>query len=274
MSSLPGTVPDITSLASAARGALVVNADDWGRDAATTDRILDCVRRGSVSSASAMVFMEDTERSVALAERHAVDTGLHLNLTAPFTATAGVPETLRRDHAAIASYLRGRRFHQALYNPRLASRFKAVVTAQLEEYARLYGAAPGHVDGHHHMHLCENVLAARLLPKGARVRRSFSFLPGEKSLLNRLYRRAIDARLARRHRITEYFFSLPPMEPGRIDRFCRLAHTAVVELETHPVAPEEFEFLMSGRLQQMAGDVPIQPRYAWPEASEVSVRRA
>src|SRR5689334_18341851 len=42
-------------------GALIVNADDWGMDRDTTDQILKCASCGSVSSASGMVFMEDSE---------------------------------------------------------------------------------------------------------------------------------------------------------------------------------------------------------------------
>jgi chitin disaccharide deacetylase len=72
----------------AAAGSLIVNADDWGRDRDTTDRTLECVVRGAVSSVSAMVFMEDSERAAAIARERGIDAGLHLNLTAPFTAPA------------------------------------------------------------------------------------------------------------------------------------------------------------------------------------------
>ena len=65
---------------------LIVNADDWGRDRLTTDRILDCVTAGAVSAVSAMVFAEDSERAAALALDRSIDVGLHLNFTSPFTA--------------------------------------------------------------------------------------------------------------------------------------------------------------------------------------------
>ena len=45
-----------------------------------------------------------------------------------------------------------------VYHPGLASSFEYVVKAQLEEYERLYGAPANRVDGHHHMHLCANVV--------------------------------------------------------------------------------------------------------------------
>jgi predicted glycoside hydrolase/deacetylase ChbG (UPF0249 family) len=65
-------------------GALIINADDWGRSRETTDRTLECWERGSISSVSAMVFMEDSVRAAALARERGIDTGLHLNFTTPF----------------------------------------------------------------------------------------------------------------------------------------------------------------------------------------------
>src|SRR5206468_12793955 len=62
-------------------GLLIVNADDWGRDAYTTDRILDCSARGVVSSMSTMVFMEESERPAAIAIQQEIDVHLQLNLT-------------------------------------------------------------------------------------------------------------------------------------------------------------------------------------------------
>src|SRR5579862_5616853 len=73
-------------------GSIIINADDWGRDRVTTDRILDCVDHGTVSSVSAMVFMEDSERSAVLARRSGIDAGLHLNLTTPLSASHCPPQ--------------------------------------------------------------------------------------------------------------------------------------------------------------------------------------
>ena len=145
----------------------------------------------------------------------------------------------------ISSYLRSNRLAQAVYHPGLANSFRYVVASQVEEFARLYGGAPNRVDGHHHMHLCANVLFARLLPGGTIARRNFSFLPGEKSWLNRWYRKNIDRVLAKRHKLASYFYSLPPMDvPGRLEGIIGLASGNVVEVETHPVNEAEYHFLM------------------------------
>lgn len=242
-------------------GVLIVNADDWGRDHLTTDRTLECVLRAAVSSVSAMVFMQDSERAAGIARMRGIDTGLHLNLTTPFSLPR-TPSGLAERQNKVAAYLRGNRFAQVLYNPSLAGSFEYVVKAQIEEYCRLYGTQPERIDGHLHMHLCANVLWGRLLPSGIIVRRNFSFQPGEKTLLNRLYRQIVDRSLERRHRLTDYFFSLVPLDPlGRLRQVFSMARQHVVEVETHPVNEEEYRFLAGGVIFRHTGDQQIASRY-------------
>jgi hypothetical protein len=239
--------------------ALIVNADDWGRDAETTRCILDCMLCGSVTSTSAMVFMEGSEEGAALAREHGVDTGLHLNFTTPFTAP-GVPEALLEQQKTLGRYLRRHRLAQIVFNPLLSGTFAAVVTAQIDEYRRLYGADPLRIDGHHHMHLCANVLLGGLLPPGIVVRRNFSFQPGEKGSVNRWYRKVVDSILGRQHRLTDFLFSLPPMGvPGRLERIASLAGTSIVELETHPVDETEYRFLRDGGVAREQPRISVSP---------------
>ncbi len=173
----PGCPPASTGRSSEtqAKGILIVNADDWGRNHETTERISECILRGTVSSVSAMVFMEDSERAAAVAKQRGIDAGLHLNLTTSFSA-AEYPSSLRQHHERLAKYLLGRRVAQAIYHPGLTRSFEYVVSAQLDEYRRLYGQLPGRIDGHHHMHLCTNILLAKLLPRGTIVAAKF-FIP-------------------------------------------------------------------------------------------------
>src|SRR5579863_1672536 len=258
------------SLPSPAMCSLIVNADDWGRDVENTDRILECVSVGTVSSSSAMMFMADSERAAELARKHEVDCGLHLNFTTPFS-DPGRPAQLALHQERIAAYLRGSRLAQAVYHPGLASSFKYVVVAQMEEYERVFGCTPGRIDGHHHMHLCANVMFGKLLPAGTSVRRNFSFRPGQKSGINRQYRKLIDRMLAKRHRLTDYFFSLPPMDPpGRLSEIFSIARRSIVELETHPVNPEEYKFLTSAEILRRADDLRIARSYDHPTWSKAT----
>ena len=242
-------------------GVLIVNADDWGRDRETTDRTLDCILCRSVSSVSAMTFMEDSERAAAIARDHGIDAGLHLNFTLPFSAS-GTPSQLVTHQQRLSHYLLKHRLFQAVFHPGLIRSFEYVVKAQRREFDRLYGREPERIDGHHHMHLCANVLVSGLLPRGIIIRRNFTFQSGEKSIVNRIYRKAIDSMLATRHRIADYLFSLPPLEPPeRIERIVHLARRSAVEVETHPVDPAEYRFLMDEANFSRIGGIQIARAY-------------
>jgi hypothetical protein len=223
---------------------LIINADDWGRNRAATDRSLQCLREGRVTAASAMVFMEDSARAAELATASSLDVGLHLNFTLPFTGI-GRNGLLEERQRRIAGYLSGNKYSLLFYNPVLKNDFLYVYDMQVEEFSRLYGRMPSRIDGHHHMHLCGNMLYAGLSPAGLRVRRNFSFFPGEKSPINRLYRATVDAWLRKRYLCTDYFFRLLPLSPAdRIRRIAALAFLSAVELAVHPEMPDEYDFLM------------------------------
>jgi predicted glycoside hydrolase/deacetylase ChbG (UPF0249 family) len=239
-------------------GLFVINADDWGRDSQTTDRSLECSLHGAISSVSAMVFMQDSERAAAVALERGIDAGLHLNLVEPFSGS-GFPAALLERQQQIARYLLRHRLAQVMFHPGLIRAFEYVVKAQLEEFHRIYGGEPERIDGHHHMHLCANVLVQKLMPSGTAVRRNFSFEHGEKSVWNRLYRKNVDRRLGRRHRLTDFFFSLPPLEPARLQRIFSLSNQFIVEVETHPVNPAEYRYLSDGELFRQIGDRIAQP---------------
>ena len=243
------------------KAAVIVNADDWGRDALTTDRSLACVLRGAVSSVSAMVFMEDSERAADLGRQHRIDAGLHLNFTLAFSAS-DCPPSLLGHQEKLARFLTAHRFAPMVYHPGLVSSFEYVVKSQLEEFVRIYGTPANRVDGHHHMHLCANALRQELIPADMLVRRNLSFGRGEKGYLNRLYRRRQDMRLARRHRISDFFFDLQPIEPSqRLTEMLKLANRFDIEIETHPVREDEFNFLIEGGLMRCATDVAVSRGY-------------
>jgi predicted glycoside hydrolase/deacetylase ChbG (UPF0249 family) len=239
------------------RGLLILNADDWGRDTENTQRIYECSARNRLSSVSAMVFMRDSERASHLAREQGIDAGLHANLTTPFTAK-NCPSQVADRQNEIVRYLKGSRIARVVFNPLLRRQFEYVVAAQIDEFRRLYGSNPVRIDGHHHMHLCANVLLGRLLPEGIVVRRNFSFAAGEKGRFNRSYRRLIDGLLMRRYRVTDYFFSLPPLQPeSRLERIFGLSRDAVVEVETHPVNQQERRFLLGDEFIRLTREVRV-----------------
>jgi len=234
-------------------GSLIVNADDWGSDCNTTNRTLECVSRRVVSSVSGMVFMKDSERAAMLALERGIDVGLHLNFTTPFSALQCSSKLVEHQERC-RRFLISHRFAPVVYHPGLKESFRYVAESQKDEFGRLYSCRPCRIDGHHHMHLCANVLLGDLLPPGIIVRRNFSFKRGERGPINRAYRILEDWWLARRYRITDFFFSLRPVIPdSRLESICSLSDRYSVEVETHPSNPEEFRFLLSEEWVRYAG---------------------
>jgi chitin disaccharide deacetylase len=224
---------------------LIINADDWGRSRVETDAALFCYREGRISSVSAMVFMNDSGRAADLAKYEGIDVGLHLNLSQQFTGDVK-SGLLTEYHDSIVRFLKASKYSLLIYNPFLRKQFRYVYHAQVEEFLRLYGKPPSHIDGHHHNHLCTNMLLDRVIPEREKVRRNFTYWPGEKGLMNRTYRRLVDFWLARRYRMTKYLFALSQcvQADGKM-RVQELAKVGTVELMTHPTDANENAYLMS-----------------------------
>jgi predicted glycoside hydrolase/deacetylase ChbG (UPF0249 family) len=236
---------------------LIINADDWGRSVTETDTALKCWRERRISSVSAMVFMEDSERASRLACEHGVDAGLHLNLSERYQRP---PSSARATHAQarIANFQGLGKYSVLLYHPGLRKTFTDVVQDQWDEFLRLYGKPPSHVDGHQHKHLCANLVAQPAIPRGQCVRRNFSFDPREKGRINRFYRKLVDRRLASYYRLTDFFFSLSwSMRRGQLGRVYELSKQGTVELMTHPISRPEYEYLTGPEHAARLGQVEL-----------------
>ena len=250
---------------------LIINADDWGRSREETEAELACFSKGRITSVTAMMFMQDSQRAAEIAKNAGLDVGLHLNLNQGYTG-AGCSPAAAQAHERVVRFMARSKHAMFVYHPVLKRCFRDVYQSQLDEFHRLYGAAPSHVDGHQHRHLCANMLIDRVIPTGEKVRRNFSFWPGEKSLLNRTYRKFVDRWLARRYVMTDYFFSLGQCLRGkRLDRVSELARTANVELMTHPIDSEEYAWLMSDRFSEATQGVRLEP-YAKLQSKEAVAR--
>ena len=143
-------------------------------------RLFNVTKKGRVTSVSAMVFMADSERAAELAKENNLEVGLHLDFTERFISP-GITTTLGNYHNKIVRFLPRNRYSQVLYNPLLRREFLIRIEPQADEFAGVFGKAPSHVDGHHHMHLCGNVLVSNMIPAGTKMRRNFSFWPAKKA---------------------------------------------------------------------------------------------
>ncbi len=233
---------------------LIINADDWGRTVAETDAAVTCFAQERVTSVTAMTFMADSERAAGIARERNVPVGLHLNFTEPLTAPRA-DGVLLSEHRRLAKFLNRSRYSAIVPNPSLRRSFCSVFQSQLDEFIRLYQKPPTHFDGHRHFHLCLSMMFAAPIPRGQKVRRTFSFTVGEKGFVNWLYRRALDRWVATRYRTTAYLFALSEhLTDTRFAGVTHLARAATVELFTHPIVAAERTFLLSpGFERQMAG---------------------
>jgi predicted glycoside hydrolase/deacetylase ChbG (UPF0249 family) len=240
---------------------IIINADDLGRSTAETDATAELVKRGRLTSVSAMVFMKDSERAAEVAGDMTADVGLHLNFCESWSSP-NVPKGLAAEHEALVAFFNRGRYARLVYNPLLRRAFQTVYAAQVEEFERLYGRAPSHTDGHRHLHLCPNMLIDCPIPYGSRVRRNFTFDPYEKGSLNRLYRRIVDAHLGRRYELTDYFFSLAQCLNGRstpLSRVADLSKSSIVEIMVHPKNPMEFNYLIGDKFPHTLNNVGRRP---------------
>ncbi len=236
---------------------LIVNADDWGLRPEVTDAILECWRAGAITSASAMVHMEDSGRAFELAAREDLPLGLHLNLTTPFTAADVPPDRRRRQERAVA-YFAGPGRRRLLLDPSVRGLVDSCIADQLEAFAESAGLAR-HADGHQHIQVCPTVLLAPSLGRLAGLRRAQSFLTGRRSTVKRAYRGTINLALRRRFRSVR-FVSLRDLHPDLggtgLDRLADLARREDVEVMVHPAWQEERQVLLSTGWLRLLASLP------------------
>jgi predicted glycoside hydrolase/deacetylase ChbG (UPF0249 family) len=204
-----------------------------------------------------MMFMSGSERAAHIA----IDTGisgigLHVNFSEPFSSDT-MNNTIREYQSRIVSFLGASKYHRLLFNPWLTHHFKAVYQAQFDEFVQLYKRYPSHIDGHHHMHLCTNMMLQGCYPKGLRLRTTHTFASHEKNIINRLYRNLVSYLIYKQYKSTDCFYDIEPIiRQGhqRVERLREIvlkAGRASIELMAHPERQDEYDYLMSGEFAQI-----------------------
>jgi predicted glycoside hydrolase/deacetylase ChbG (UPF0249 family) len=220
-------------------GLLIVNADDFGVNRRVTEAIVECFASGSISSATAMVWMSDSDRAAADAMERGLPIGLHLNLTLPLNGTL-TPELVRARQHEATKYLGRDTWSTTKLRGAQAQLVTDVVAEQLERFRELYGE-PTHVDGHHHVHLHPVVQAA--IPDTLPVR---PFLRHPRKAQGRMNRE--ERALHKRFLAPRYAFAFEHVHPALggygLDALGR-ASSDVLEVMVHPI---------DGQHDALAGD--------------------
>lgn len=128
---------------------LIVNADDYGRTPGVSRGIREAHLRGLVTSTTAMMNMPDVEADL----RAALDACPTLGLGVHLTLTAGAP--LLPPERARSLVAPDRRFLPLeAFTARRGALERAEVRAewqaQIEQFCRIAGRPPDHLDSHHH----------------------------------------------------------------------------------------------------------------------------
>jgi predicted glycoside hydrolase/deacetylase ChbG (UPF0249 family) len=121
---------------------LIVNADDFGLSEGVNRGIIEASEHGILTSASLMVRQPAAAAAAAYARTHSrISVGLHLDLG----------EWVYRDGEWVPLY-----FVVATEDARAVAK---EVARQLEEFERLVGRPPSHLDSHQHVHRQEPALS-------------------------------------------------------------------------------------------------------------------
>jgi len=236
---------------------LIITADDFGSNRVATNNILACYKNRSITSVGAMVFMEDSERAAESVLGTEMDVGLHVNFTQRFSGCVS-NHRLEEFQRKTSAYLLGNKYRPIIYNPILRNQFDYVYKSQCEEFELLYNQSPSHINGHHHMHLCANILFDSIIPYRTKVRRNVYFFPGEANGINRTYRRIIDAWLIRHYTCTDFFFSMIPVnQPQRLRFIVQMAKSSYIELMFHPEILDEYNYLLGEEYLSIIADAPL-----------------
>lgn len=226
---------------------LIVNADDFGWNRGATDLTAECFAAGQITSTTALMYMEDSDRAAELALARDIPVGLHLNLTDPFTA-ASIPEPVRERQARACRIFGGPALRKRswTYDPRIRGLAEAAIRDQLERFRALFGREPTHVDGHNHVQVCPNVITAQALA-GQKTRDALWSYPSTRSAMGlaRALRRGLTAR---GHLTTRYFLDLAELHrgsPAQLTERIDLASRSSVEVMCHPGFDHELEALRS-----------------------------
>ncbi|XP_072015583.1 carbohydrate deacetylase-like [Amphiura filiformis] len=140
---------------SAPRHRLIITADDFGYSAERDGGIIECFLDGAVTGVVLLVNGEAAEQACAIARKHGIPVGLHLNLT------EGYP-VYKNEHTSLINsdgFLRGKfGFREALQDGKIdLCDVKKEIKAQIECFQTLMETQPTHADGHQHVQVLPGV---------------------------------------------------------------------------------------------------------------------
>lgn len=137
---------------------IIVTADDFGLTPGVVAGIIDAHENGIVNATSLMVNAPAAERAFDWARHNdSLAVGLHFVLT--FGKPVGPVEPLGE---LVDENGRFHRLEAGAHSRATPDQVRAELRAQLDLFEAKVGRRPTHIDGHHHVHAIDGVLAAVL----------------------------------------------------------------------------------------------------------------
>jgi hypothetical protein len=123
---------------------LIINGDDFGISHAVNLAMIDCYRKGSMTSTSLMVNMPYAKEAAELMKEYpGLSVGLHLNVTVGFPLLKNHKTLLKADGSFNKGILQMEKGQVDL------KEIEAECRAQLEKFVELTGKLPDHINSHH-----------------------------------------------------------------------------------------------------------------------------
>lgn len=230
---------------------LIVNADDFGASSSATEASATAFAAGVITSCSAMVWMRDSDRASRLAQELGLPVGLHLNLTVPFDG-ADVPSAAQERQSRLTeTFDRASWFTTGSKRP-TRRLLEDAVRDQVEQFSASFGV-PTHLDGHHHIHVRDEVL--EVLPPGIVIRmivRDPARVDEPASMRERRLHERFTA-----PSLTLAFERLHPALEGVGLQVLERARSECIEVMTHPLQEGQLDALLSPAWRVTLARLPV-----------------
>jgi hypothetical protein len=244
--------------------ALMVNADDFGKNADINRAICEAFDKGYITSTTLMANMPGAQEAYTLAKENgfADKVGIHLNITEGMPLTGGIrnnPLICAQDGSFNAAFYHNTKYR--LYMDRQSiDQIRDELDAQISLFLNM-GFKTMHIDSHHHVHTNYPVYRA-LKELSAKyeygyIRLSRNLYRGG-SLFNNVYKSMYNSSIRRlagscsayfgSYRDAMTYFSMDPYSEtdrrkGAPDEMKRLFRDNDVEIMVHPMYGENGELM-------------------------------
>ncbi len=221
--------------------ALIVNADDFGKDESVTSAICEAFEKGLIQRTTLMTNMPFAKEAMDLARKCGFDdrVGIHINLTSGTPLTDGIKkDPVMCNEAGDFSAEFARNKKTRFFLPKDTKRHvESELRAQLDRYAEL-GGTLWHIDSHHHVHTDPSVYS--VLKKVIKdypvtsIRLSRNMFRGKNPLM-RLYKTIFNTSVRKYCRVCPDYFGSAEDYRDFLTDHPDIAKTSEVEVMVHPV---------------------------------------